>query len=194
VSGLRLLARAEDGLSRGGERESAPAGGRSNRIVVHAGAGAADKRETSASKTHALPEQFSAGDTLPRDRALPPPRVLVVEDSRVNQKVVVRLLGQLGCRADVASNGIEALTAHGRRAYNLILMDCQMPEMDGYEATAEIRSREQQGERIPIVALTGQATEAERQKCLQAGMDDYISKPVEAAALSLLLRRWMQRR
>jgi CheY-like chemotaxis protein len=117
-----------------------------------------------------------------------------VEDSRVNQKVVVRLLGQLGCRADVASNGIEALTAHGRRAYNLILMDCQMPEMDGYEATAEIRSREQQGERIPIVALTGQATEAERQKCLQAGMDDYISKPVEAAALSLLLRRWMQRR
>jgi CheY-like chemotaxis protein len=105
-------------------------------------------------------------------------RVLVVEDNIVNQKVASRLLERLGLRADVAGNGREALEMLDMMPYDLIFMDCQMPEMNGYEATAEIRRREGKNRRVPIVAMTAEATLTCKDQCLAAGMDSYVSKPV----------------
>lgn len=113
---------------------------------------------------------------------------LVAEDNLINQKLIVRLLERWGCRADVARNGRECVEMWSRLSYDAILMDCQMPEMDGYEATSEIRRRENNTEtgicgRIPIFALTASAMQGDREKCLRAGMDDFISKPIQAADL-----------
>jgi PAS domain S-box-containing protein len=117
-------------------------------------------------------------------------RVLLVEDNLVNQKVGVRFLEKLGCRADVAANGREAVEMAGSQGYDLILMDCRMPEMDGYAATRAIRSRENAGERIPIVAMTAHAVTGAREECLNAGMDDYVTKPISAGELERVLLRW----
>jgi signal transduction histidine kinase/CheY-like chemotaxis protein len=105
-------------------------------------------------------------------------RVLVVEDNVVNQKVASRLLERLGLRADVACDGREAIEMLEMMPYDLIFMDCQMPEMNGYEATAEIRRREGKSRRVPIVAMTAEATVACKEQCIAAGMDSYVSKPV----------------
>jgi signal transduction histidine kinase/CheY-like chemotaxis protein len=118
-------------------------------------------------------------------------RVLVAEDNVVNQKVAAKMLERLGLRADVAADGQEAVQMYDMRPYDLILMDCHMPEMDGYAATAEIRRREGSGARIPIVAMTAEAMEGCRENCLQAGMDDYIAKPVKLDDLAEALRRWL---
>jgi PAS domain S-box-containing protein len=119
-----------------------------------------------------------------------PLRVLVVEDNVVNQKVAVRMLEKLGCHVDVAANGKEAVRMVEMLPFNLVFMDCEMPEMDGHEATVEIRRQEPPERRLPIIAMTAHAMKGDRERCLHAGMDDYISKPVRSADLGKALKRW----
>jgi len=115
-------------------------------------------------------------------------RILVVEDNQVNQKVAVRILEKAGYRCDVAANGQEAVEAVARARYDLILMDCQMPVMDGYEAARRIRACEAGGStRIPIIAMTAHAVQEDRDLCLEAGMDDYMTKPVRPEVLRRVL-------
>ena len=118
-------------------------------------------------------------------------RILVAEDNVVNQKVAVRTLEKLGYRADAVANGQEAITALEKIGYDLVLMDVQMPEMNGFEATRIIRDPRSLVLRhdIPIVAMTAHALKGDRERCLEAGMDDYASKPVTALALSEILDR-----
>jgi signal transduction histidine kinase/DNA-binding response OmpR family regulator len=120
-------------------------------------------------------------------------RILVAEDNATNQKLVVRLLEKCGCRVDVAADGKEAVEMWSRLPYDLVLMDCQMPDMDGYAATAEIRRREANGAlktRTPIVALTASTMQGDAEKCLASGMDDFISKPVQLENLRRAIQRW----
>ncbi|HEY9776525.1 MAG TPA: response regulator [Planktothrix sp.] len=119
--------------------------------------------------------------------------ILVAEDNPVNQKVATLLLKELGFTAHVVANGAEALDAVTRAHYALILMDCQMPEMDGFEATSAVRRLETvTGRHMPIIAMTAHAMQGDREKCIAAGMDDYISKPVTAGKLQEVLARWVK--
>ncbi|HEY7923537.1 MAG TPA: response regulator, partial [Vicinamibacteria bacterium] len=118
--------------------------------------------------------------------------VLVAEDNEVNQKVAAKILEKLGFGVELAENGKQALAACARRRYDAVLMDGQMPGMDGYEATRKIRERETRGaRRVPIIAMTASAMKGDREKCLEAGMDDYITKPVTPDALEAVLRKWV---
>jgi PAS domain S-box-containing protein len=121
------------------------------------------------------------------------PRVLIVEDTPVNQKVAVAMLENLGYQADVVGNGLEAVEACSSAAYDAVLMDCQMPEMDGYKAAAWIRQREGPQRRIPIIALTASVGQGDRERCLAAGMDDYLGKPARLQTLDSTLRKWIPR-
>ncbi len=118
-------------------------------------------------------------------------RVLVVEDNLINQKVAVKLLARLDCVADVASNGVEALQMIQSCSYDLLLMDCQMPVMDGFEAARAIRNAGEQFQHVPIVALTASVLPGQRAACLAAGMNDFLPKPVVKDALDLILRKWL---
>ena len=133
-----------------------------------------------------------SGVAVPAGREAPSSRghVLVVEDNDVNQLVAVGILEHLGYTTEVAGNGREALAAHARTRFDAMLMDCQMPEMDGYAATQEIRRLEGRGARTPIIAMTAGVSEGEREHCLVAGMDDYVSKPVSPKDLGAALMRW----
>jgi len=124
--------------------------------------------------------------------AAPALSILVAEDNRVNQTVISRMLQKLGHRVDVAANGLEAVSALRRITYDLVFMDCQMPEMDGFGATRSIRAGEAGTPRhIPIVALTANAMQGDRERCLAAGMDDYVTKPTTMAAVAAALNRWV---
>jgi CheY-like chemotaxis protein len=118
-------------------------------------------------------------------------RVLVVEDNAANLKLTVRLVERLGYQTDVAANGADALGMIERTQYDAVLMDCQMPEMDGYEATKLIRKSETSRRHLPIVAMTADALSGDRERCLAAGMDDYISKPVKLHVVAAVLGRWL---
>ncbi len=117
-------------------------------------------------------------------------RILVVEDNFINQRIALSLLEKLGYKAEAVANGIEALEAISRMHYDVILMDCQMPEMDGYEATRLLRIREGTDHHTIVIAMTANAVEGDREKCLAAGMDDYIGKPVNVAVLKSTLENW----
>ncbi len=117
-------------------------------------------------------------------------RVLLVEDNLINQKVGLRLLEKLKCTVDLAANGFEAVQMTGQLPYDIVFMDCQMPEMDGFQAARQIRSLGGALKRVPIVALTAAATSEDRERCLQSGMNDYLTKPVGVDSLALALERW----
>ncbi|SEQ82705.1 Signal transduction histidine kinase [Nitrosomonas sp. Nm51] len=121
-------------------------------------------------------------------------RVLLVEDNPVNQEVALSMLKSFGCEADVAGNGLEALETLKHREYDLVFMDCMMPEMDGYSATGEIRQRQAAGRlsAFPVIALTANAIEGDREMCLAAGMDDYLTKPFKPGDLHSILKKWLQ--
>jgi CheY-like chemotaxis protein len=131
--------------------------------------------------------------------------VLLAEDNATNQKLAMHLLGKMGCRVDVAANGREAVELAGQLPYDVIFMDCQMPEMDGFQATREIRRQEadasqiarpgarRPGWRVPILAVTASAMASDRTACVDAGMDDFISKPFHPEDLRQALNRWCGR-
>ncbi len=119
------------------------------------------------------------------------PRVLLVEDNVVNQKVAAKMLSKLGCRVELAANGLEALDMTARFRFDLIFMDCLMPEMDGFEATAALRERWGDHPYAPIVAMTANAMAGDRERCLNAGMDDYITKPVDLQTFEAILAAWI---
>jgi len=121
------------------------------------------------------------------------PWVLVVEDNPVNQKVTLGLLRKLGYCSEVASNGEEALAALERRPFDLVLMDCQMPVMDGYETTRRIRAEERGARRLPIVAMTANAMAGDRERCLESGMDDYLAKPISGERLWATVEAWVEK-
>jgi signal transduction histidine kinase/ActR/RegA family two-component response regulator len=158
------------------ERQSA-------RDTIVAVLNATEKKEREPVTPRVEPEVRSLGRAV---------RVLLAEDNVINQKMAVRLLEKSGYRADVVANGREAVDAHARQAYDLILMDCQMPMMDGYEATREIRRLEGARRRTPICAITANAMTGDREKCLEAGMDDYVSKPVALDQLQRAIQRLLQ--
>jgi two-component system sensor histidine kinase/response regulator len=146
---------------------------------------------TAGTPPNAEPPALITRHTLSESQAGPKPRLLLAEDNPVNQKVACKMLEKLGYRVDVAGNGQEAVAAHERSRYPLIFMDCQMPEVDGFEATALIRKMEGRSAHTPIVAMTANAMQGDRERCLAAGMDDYIAKPVRPKELQAILDTWL---
>ena len=118
-------------------------------------------------------------------------RVLIAEDNAVNQLVIETMLTKRGFAVDIANDGVEALARLATGSYGAVFMDCQMPNLDGYSTTARIREREGAGERLPVIAMTAHAMKGDRERCLEAGMDDYMSKPLRPDVLDEVLERWL---
>ncbi|MCH7615040.1 MAG: response regulator [Nitrospinae bacterium] len=161
------------------------------------------------------PSRIITQHTLKEVQAQSRPRVLVVEDNPINQRLALRMLEKLGCRVDIVGNGKEAIDSVTQTSYQVVFMDCMMPEMDGCKATQEIRKREGLGVKgdendsetshvspvtdhasritphVPIIAMTANAIQGDREKCLEAGMDDYIAKPITSEVLATMLKRWV---
>lgn len=119
--------------------------------------------------------------------------VLVVDDYIVNQELTKEMLEMMKCEVDVAEDGNEALSLYKEGTYNLIFMDVQMPGMDGYEVTRQIRALEGEAKHTPIIAVTANALVGDREKCLEAGMDDYISKPIKGSDLEMMLEKYLSK-
>jgi CheY-like chemotaxis protein len=148
-----------------------------------------------AGASPALPEApLVTRHTIKEARSRNRPRVLVADDNETNQMVAVQMLRRLDCHSEVAANGLEVVEALKKIPFDAVLMDCQMPEMDGYEATRAIRESEAaSGRHVPIIAMTANAMRGDREKCLQAGMDDYLPKPVKLQDLDQTLKRWIRK-
>jgi len=192
-TGLGLVISAQLTKQMGGEIgfESTPGKGSNFHFTVRLEKG----RTTTSASPHSpglgVPGNDSAEDRQRKRRKKV--RVLVVEDNVTNRTVVTAQLGILGYTAEVVDCARGGLEAFSLRHHNIVLMDCEMPEMDGYEATAEIRRREGGARHTVVIALTAHATEGDRERCLNAGMDDYISKPVKLDALTEMLDSWSLR-
>lgn len=145
--------------------------------------------------TEAPPEKKPSAKKPGSIEPLAEPRfVLLVEDNIVNQRVAEHLLKKLGCTLEVAHDGREALELLAMKRFDVVLMDCLMPELDGFETTREWRRREPLGRHVPIIAMTANAMSGDRERCLEAGMDDYLTKPIQSALLADALTRWGARR
>ena len=146
-------------------------------------------------QTHARPaptgQSLVTRHTLAETNRASRIRILLAEDNTVNQRVASKMLERLGCVVDVAADGRQAVAALESATYDLVLMDCQMPDMDGFEATRAIRAREQSGQRTPIVAMTANAMAGDRERCIAAGMDDYLTKPVRPDELAATIAAWL---
>ena len=144
-------------------------------------------------RSHARQRPLPAEQSVDVAESLAGTRVLLAEDNLVNQEVAFAMLKDFGCKVVVVPNGMDAVETYRHGIFHLILMDCQMPEMDGYTATDMIRKIEKGESRVPIIALTAHAMERDRKRCLEAGMDDYLSKPFSQARLAAVLQKWMKR-
>ncbi len=133
----------------------------------------------------------ASGTTVPQSASCNGARVLLAEDNPVNQRITQRLLQKVGATVDVVADGRKAVEAFRKSSYDLVLMDCQMPEMDGYEATHDIRASEEPGHHVPIVALTAHAMAGDRERCIASGMDDYLSKPTTLQDLERTIHKWL---
>jgi signal transduction histidine kinase/CheY-like chemotaxis protein len=153
------------------------------------------KRASKEHDTHSPPFSYPIPpleNIFQLSQPLPPSSVLVAEDNLINQTFAVRMLERFGCRVDVAKNGCEALQKLQEKPYDIIFMDCQMPEMDGFEATKAIRQQEAHTQtKHIIVAMTANAMQGDKERCLQAGMNDYLAKPVTADTIRHTLERWL---
>ncbi len=158
---------------------------------------AAVRQQPEEHRTASAREEAQPGDEQPQVEVVGQvsdgmPVVLVAEDNPVSQQVARRMLESLGCTVDIAGTGSEVLEAARQRPYGMVFMDCQMPEMDGYEATAALRQCEGRNRHTPIVALTASAMKGDAERCLEAGMDDYLTKPVRIADFRAALNRWLR--
>ena len=142
-----------------------------------------------AGLVHSDDQHAHEAETIDQTASEPSLSILLVEDNQVNQLVATSLLKKLGHRADPAENGLKALQALENNHYDLVLMDCQMPVMDGYEATQRIRQNPQ-WQQLPIIAVTANVMQGDREDCLASGMNDYITKPYKREELRAVIERW----
>lgn len=162
-------------------------------VISTLGKGSTFWFELTLTEGHAPVAELRRKNSLFPDREGKGYRILLAEDNHINQMIAVKQLEKLGCYCDTVANGKEAIEALRNISYDMILMDCQMPEMDGYEATRQIRKMNEEFSKIPIVAMTAHAMKGDREKCLEAGMNDYVTKPISIGDLSTVIETWARK-